>query len=89
MPVFDPKLHNQPDRPKPAPIEYAGRWVAWDKAGGIVADGITLRELHARIQAIGNPEVVLQRVPPLDEVFVGSAEWSSSTTRSNDVAISR
>jgi hypothetical protein len=58
--------------PLPAPIEYAGQWVAWNKEHSeIVAHGKRLAEVFDAAIAAGHPDAVLQRVPQLGVTFVG------------------
>jgi hypothetical protein len=52
-----------PRRPKPAPIEYAGQWVAWNKAQTeIVAHGAVMADVHQAAVAAGHPDAILQKV---------------------------
>jgi len=49
--------------PGPAPIEYAGQWVAWDKEQTeIVAHGRDVASVHAAAIAAGHPEAILEKV---------------------------
>jgi hypothetical protein len=66
------KSLSDPRRPMPAPAEYAGKWVAWDKSRThIVAQGATLSEVHAAAAAAGLPDAVFERVRRPDEVLIG------------------
>ena len=59
-----------PDRPKPAPSELAGQWVAWNSDHTeIVAHGPTFGEVRARAIAAGCRQPLMQRV--LGTSFVG------------------
>ena len=59
-----------PDRPQPAPMAFAGQWVAWNKdRTEIVAHGAVFGEVRARAIAAGCREPLLQRV--LGSSFVG------------------
>ena len=50
-------------RPKPAPVEYAGQWVAWNREQSeIVAHGAVLAEVHKAAIDAGHPDAVLQKV---------------------------
>ena len=61
-----------PDGPRPAPLEYAGQWVAWDKdRASIVAHGGGFGEVRAKAIAAGCAEPLMQRV--LGVSFVGGA----------------
>jgi hypothetical protein len=61
-----------PDRPHPAPLEYAGQWVAWNKdRTRIVAHGDRFDEVRAQAAAAGFEDPLLQRV--LSTSFVGTA----------------
>lgn len=65
-------LLNQPDRPKPAPTRYAGQWVAWDRnRQRIIAHGRSLPEVHDAADAAGHSDASFERVPRVDEVFLG------------------
>lgn len=61
-----------PDRPKPAPLEFAGQWVAWRQdRSEIVAHGAKFHEVLAKAVAAGCREPLMQRV--LGTPFVGGA----------------
>jgi hypothetical protein len=63
---------NDPTRPKPAPPEFAGMYVAWnDEETEIIAHAVSLEELIQQIDAMGQPEAIIERVRRLDEHFVG------------------
>jgi hypothetical protein len=65
--------HVETVRPPPAPIEFAGKWVAWDKRRTkIVASGRTVAAVHAQAIAAGYLDAVLQRVRRPDERFIGA-----------------
>jgi len=60
------------DRPRPAPREHVGEWVAWcQDRTRIVAHGKEFAEVRAEAMAAGYPEPLMQRV--LDTPFVGGA----------------
>jgi hypothetical protein len=66
------ELINDPTRPKPAPIEYAGKWVAWNEnRTEIIAHGETFAEVAAAIDALGKPLALMQRVRRPDEMMIG------------------
>ncbi len=59
--------------PPPAPVEYAGQWVAWNKQRTeIVAHGKHVAEVHDAAIAAGHPDAILQRVRQLGECFIGA-----------------
>lgn len=61
----------RPDAPV-VPIDYAGRWVAWDSLGTrIVASAATLQEAVQAAAAAGEKEPVFAKVPRLDVHLVG------------------
>jgi hypothetical protein len=58
--------------PPPAPVEFAGQWVAWNKLRTqIVAHGTTMASVHAAATAAGYADVILQRVRRPDVHFIG------------------
>jgi len=60
--------------PPPAPIEFAGQWVAWNKQRTeIVAHGRDMATVHRAALAAGHPDAILQRVRRPDERFIGAA----------------
>ncbi len=61
-----------PDRPEPAPAEFAGQWIAWnDDRNRIIAHGDRFDEVHAAALAAGCGEPLMQHV--LATPFVGRA----------------
>ena len=61
-----------PDRPDPAPFEFAGQWVAWNEdRTRIVAHGARFGEVRAQAIDAGCREPLMQRV--LGKSFVGGA----------------
>lgn len=63
---------DDPRWPKPAPVEYAGQWVAWNEdRTEIVAHGVEMAGVHAAAVAAGHPGAILQRVRRLGEIFIG------------------
>lgn len=53
-----------PDRPEPIPLEYAGKWIAWEETGRkIVAAADDLRELDEIVSQEGVADPIFQRVP--------------------------
>lgn len=61
-----------PDRAEPAPLKYAGQWVAWNKGRTeIVSHGADFNEVRAAAIATGCKEPLMQLV--LGTPFVGGA----------------
>lgn len=68
-----PETMNDPLHPMPAPIEYAGQWVAWNKnRTQIVAHGANLRTAHQAAVAAGYPNALLQKVRRPNTIFIGT-----------------
>jgi hypothetical protein len=68
-----PPVINDPRRPQPAPVEYAGQWVAWNKLRTeIVAHGKNLADVHEAAMAAGHPDAILQKVRRPDTIFIGA-----------------
>lgn len=65
------KALENPNRPKPAPVEYAGQWVAWNRERTeIIAHGRSLEEVSDLARAAGHEDPILQCVPqPYIRVF--------------------
>lgn len=59
-----------PERAQPVPVEYAGRWVAWnDDQSEIIAHDSELKKVRQAATELGCIRPVFQRVPR--EPFVG------------------
>lgn len=61
-------------RPRPAPAEYSGRWVAWNRAmTDILAHGDAANDAFNQALACGHPrdQIVLQKVPRAGTTFIG------------------
>jgi hypothetical protein len=59
--------------PRPAPIEFSGQWVAWNRQRTqIIAHGPTMASVHAATIADGHVNAILQRVRRLDERIIGT-----------------
>ncbi len=59
--------------PPIVPIEFAGKWIAWDcKLTQIVASGRTFEETVKAAEAAGEPNPVFAKVPRADVRFVGA-----------------
>lgn len=53
-------------RPIPAPAEYAGKWVAWDRnRTRILASGTDVAAVRAAAVAAGESDPLMQKVAPL------------------------
>jgi hypothetical protein len=60
--------------PPPAPIEYAGQWVAWNKARTqIVAHGAQFGEVRRSAIEKGYLDAIFQRVRYPHIAFIGGA----------------
>jgi hypothetical protein len=67
------RSNDQPEirHPGPAPLEYVGQWVAWNKdQTEIIASGRDLGAVHAAASAAGHPEAILEKVRP-PRSFIG------------------
>lgn len=72
MPSFE--VIHDPRRPPAAPVEYAGQWVAWDRAQTrIVAHGSDVAAVRAEAIAAGHSDAILQKVRRPDVTFIGAA----------------
>jgi len=57
----------------PVPIEYAGKWVAWNSGHSrIVAHSDSLEELWQAVHDQGISDPVFEKVPRVDIRFVGA-----------------
>jgi hypothetical protein len=64
---------NDPRRPRPAPIEFAGQWVAWNEARTeIVAHGPSVAVVRAAAIAAGHTHAIYQKVRR-PGIFIGAA----------------
>jgi hypothetical protein len=53
-----------PDRPPPVPLEYAGKWLAWNKeCTQILAHASTLDEVHELVDKLDCTDPVYHRIP--------------------------
>jgi hypothetical protein len=69
--IDDPRL-NDPRRPKPAPAQYAGQWVAWNKDGtAIIAHGSDVALVREAAIAAGCSLALLQKVHRPDRMQIG------------------
>ena len=59
-------------RPKPAPIEYAGQWVAWNKEQTeVIAHGRDLASVREAAIAAGHRNAIFERVRQPGVAFIG------------------
>lgn len=71
---YSDEILNDPARPKPAPFEYSGEWVAWDKDRQvIVAHGKKMADVHQAAVAAGHRDCVMQKVPRANTIFIGAS----------------
>ena len=58
--------------PLPAPAEFAGQWIAWNRARTeVVAHGPRMADVHKLAIAAGHPDAILQKVRRPDVKFIG------------------
>jgi len=54
------------------PIEYAGKWIAWDHAmKHILASGATLDDVLEAAEEVGETDPVLAKAPPANVRLIG------------------
>ena len=69
--TLDEKMAD-PRRPKLAPVEYAGQWVAWNKdETEIIAHGTDVAKVRAAAVAAGQTCAILEKVHLPDRMQVG------------------
>jgi hypothetical protein len=52
-----------PNRPQPAPLEYVGKWVAWNRElTQIIAHGESFADVQAAAREAGYPQAVVEKV---------------------------
>jgi hypothetical protein len=63
-----------PDKFHPmVPIEYAGKWIAWDhEMTRVMASGQSPREVRDAAIAAGEPNPILGKSPPADVRMIGA-----------------
>jgi hypothetical protein len=66
-------MQPMPDaHPPRVPIEYAGKWIAWNaRRTEIIASGTSLVEAKSAAEAAGEPAPILTKAPQLDARFIG------------------
>lgn len=70
--MAETKMSENQRWPPPAPVEYAGQWVAWNNARTeIVAHGADVAAVRAQTIAAGYADAILQRVRRPDTIFIG------------------
>lgn len=58
--------------PPPAPMEYAGQWVAWNKdRTEVIAHAADFATVHRNALAAGHPQAIFQHVRRLNTAFIG------------------
>lgn len=63
---------NDSSRPPPAPIEFAGEWVAWNAAQTeIIAHGEDLEAVYDEAVAAGYLDAIIEKVPVAGTYFIG------------------
>ena len=61
-----------PPIPRPAPVEFAGQWVAWNRERTeVVAHGRDFIEVHREVLALGYPNAIFQKVRDPKVGFIG------------------
>jgi len=61
-----------PGQPQPAPMEYAGQWVAWNKdETQIIAHGTDVAKVRAAAIAAGEDDPILEKVRRLNAIHFG------------------
>jgi len=59
--------------PKPAPVEFAGQWVAWNhERTEIVGHGTDIIDVRAAAIAMGHSDAIFQKVRRPGSVFIGA-----------------
>ena len=67
-----PRSNQRPTSAAAAPIEYAGQWVAWNKAQTeIVSHGPTFGEVYAAANAAGHTDAIYESVRR-PGIFIGA-----------------
>jgi len=52
-----------PDRPEPIPLEYQGKWIAWDEGHrNIIASADDLPDVRKLVMAMGHTDPIYQFV---------------------------
>ena len=68
-------LHDKlavPSRPKVAPVEYAGQWIAWNKdETAVIAHGPNVAQVRAAANAAGESDPLLEKVHHPNRIHVG------------------
>ena len=62
-----------PRWPKPAPVKFAGQWVAWNhERTEIVCHGADVAAVRAAAIAAGHADAIFQKVRRPDSIFIGA-----------------
>jgi hypothetical protein len=60
--------------PLPAPVKFAGQWVAWNRQRTkIIAHGTEMASVHQAAIKAGHADAILQRVRRPELKFIGMA----------------
>ena len=71
--MANPEATAYPRRPKPAPVEFAGQWVAWNRQQTeIIAHGKDVAAVRATAVAAGHSDAILEKIRRPDTVFIGA-----------------
>jgi hypothetical protein len=71
--VSKPQTASEIHHPGPAPVEFAGQWVAWNESQTeIVAHGPSVATVRAAAIAAGHPHAIYQKVRR-PGIFIGAA----------------
>ena len=61
--MSEPAVSSEIRHPGPAPVEYAGQWVAWNESQTeIVAHAPSFAAVRAEAIAAGHPKAIYQKV---------------------------
>jgi hypothetical protein len=67
-----PKVIHDPRRPGPAPVEFAGQWVAWNRQQTqIIAHATDVAAVRRTAIAAGYLDAIFEKVRRPDTIFVG------------------
>ena len=71
--MSEPHISRKIRHPGPAPVHYAGQWVAWNETQTeIVAHGPDIASVRKAAVAAGHPRAIYQKVRRLG-TFIGAA----------------
>ena len=70
-----------PKEPTIVPIEYAGKWIAWEfERTKIIASGRTIAETIWAADATGEKRPILEKTPDARVRFLGGSTFFPETT---------